>query len=81
MSVLAHLIDRVSQDIAQLLGTLWRLGGVLANVLHDGPQVQAGAPVDITHVGQHDVGFVAAGQGIVAWELCVPLAFSVALVH
>ena len=75
---LAHLVHRISEHIAQPLGSFRRLRGVLEDILHHSPEIQTWPPVDVPHVGQEHVGLVTANQPIVARKSRVPLPLPLA---
>ena len=79
--VLAHLFRGGLQCVRHAPRTLRRLRRVLADVLHDGPQVQARPPVNIPQVPQEHVRFEARAQRVVPGEARLPGPFPVTLVQ
>ena len=47
LRVLTHFFYTVTEDLTHGLALTWRFRCVLTHVLHDGPQVEHGPPVDV----------------------------------
>ena len=81
LGILAHLLHRRLQCVRHAARTLRRLGGVLANVFNDRPQIQAGTPVHIAHVRQKYVGLMAGAKWIVPRKERSPRSLLLALLQ
>ena len=79
--VLANLVDGGREDVAETLGALRGLGGILRDVLAHGPEVHARSPVDVAEVVEQFVRFVVAAQLVVPREAREPRAHLVAPVQ
>ena len=79
--VLADLVHGGAEDLAQALAAFRRLGGVLRDVLTDGPEVHARTPVDVPEVVHQDVRLVVAAQAVVPRKAREPRAQLLALVQ
>ena len=80
-SVLANLLRRRLQNFGHGTRTLGSLRSILADVLHDRPEIQARPPIDVPHVGQKHMRFEAVTKGIVPRKNRVPSTLSVAFLQ
>ena len=80
-SVPTHFTHDISKQLPGWSGALWRLGGVLADVLDDRPEIQHRPPIHIPQVRKQQVRVMTANERVVPRHPQEPGARLLAFLH